>query len=170
MRAILTVAIAESERDYLMILLSYVYGYRASEVINITAGSIRDGYITVQRKKGSKRTTQPLLTSDEPLFDVRTALLKWIESMFPQQRIFTVSRVTFWRAVQKHGRAAGVPAHLCHPHAAKHGCGMSLKENNVDVSDAQVWLGHVSGASTMIYRKPSEDQAAKAVIAKRALV
>ena len=161
-KSILTVAKRESERDYLMILVAFLHGLRASEVVHLTAGCIEDGFLTVQRGKGSKRTTQPLLTSDDPLFDERTALLNYIAGMSIQQTIFSVARSTFWRVMQKHGRAAGVPAHLCHPHAAKHGCAKSLKDK-LHVSELQSWLGHKSGASTMIYLEADEAEVGQKV-------
>jgi integrase len=161
-RATLTVAKRESERDYLMVLVSFLHALRASEVVGLTAGCIQDGYLTVQRGKGSKRTTQPLLTSADSLFDERTALLNYVRGMSIQQKIFPVARSTFWRVFQKHGKAAGVPAHLCHPHAAKHGCAMSLKDK-LHISEVQTWLGHKSGASTMIYLEASEEQTANRV-------
>jgi integrase len=155
LRATLEVAKRESERDYLMILVASLHGLRASEVVNLTAGSIQDGYITVQRLKGSKRTTQPLLTSEEPLFDERTALLNYVRGMSIQQKIFSVARSTFWRVFQKHGKAAGVPAHLAHPHAAKHFCGKSLGKL-LPINEVQGWMGHVNVGSTGIYMEPDE--------------
>jgi integrase len=168
-RAMLTVAKAESERDFQMIQSAYLHGLRATEVVKLKAGSIRDGYLTVQRGKGSKKTTQPLIKSDDPLFDEATTLLNFIAGMPPEQMIFSVSRLTLWRAFQKHGRTAGVPAHLCHPHAAKHGCGKSLSKK-LHLAEVQKWMGHVSGASTMIYMEPDDAEVEQHVIETGALV
>lgn len=168
-RAVLTVAKAESERDFQMIQTAYLHALRASEVVNLTAGCIQDGYITVQRGKGSKKTTQPLITSSDPLFDEATTLLNYIRGMRVEQKIFSVSRLTLWRAFQKHGRAAGVPAHLCHPHAAKHGCAKSLIKK-LNVAEVQKWCGHVNGSSTMIYLEPDDAEVEQHVLESSALV
>ena len=54
-------------------------------------------------------------------------------------------------------------------HAAKHGCAMSLI-SKLQVNEVQTWLGHKSGASTMIYLEVSEAQAAESVVSSAALV
>ena len=56
--ALLAAAKAHLERDWLMILLAFSGGLRASEVIAIKREDVRDGFLTVQRLKGSRRTTQ----------------------------------------------------------------------------------------------------------------
>jgi integrase len=71
--ALLGAARAHSERDFLMILMAYSHGLRASEVLAIEPDSVRDGLLEVQRLKGSLHTTQPLLSSDEPLLEERKA-------------------------------------------------------------------------------------------------
>ena len=58
--ALLACAKAARKRDWLMILVGYWHGLRASEVVGLTAASIADGCVTVARLKGSMKTTQPL--------------------------------------------------------------------------------------------------------------
>ena len=70
--ALLAAAKASRERDWLMILVGYWHGLRASEVVGLTAGSIVDGHITVARLKGSLKTCQPLVKHADPLLDEAT--------------------------------------------------------------------------------------------------
>ena len=57
LRALLTVAKAHSERDHLMILTGFWHGLRCSEIVKMRGTQIRDGHLTVQRLKGSLKTT-----------------------------------------------------------------------------------------------------------------
>jgi integrase len=49
-------------RQKLMILVGFEHGLRVSELINLTKEDIRDGYVSVQRLKGSLKTIQPPLS------------------------------------------------------------------------------------------------------------
>ena len=79
--ALLAAARAYSERDFLMILMAYCHGLRASEVIAIRRHDIKDGCLGVRRLKGSKRTVQPLLEHENPLLNERLAAFEFIEKL-----------------------------------------------------------------------------------------
>src|ERR1700731_2050768 len=104
---LLSVARAASERDFLMILVAYCHGLRASEVIAITRDHIGDGHMDVKRLKGSDHTVQPLISHENPLLNESGALLEYSQYMYVNQRLFPISRQHFWRQVQKHGKTAG---------------------------------------------------------------
>jgi len=74
LRALLTVAKAHSERDHLMILTGFWHGLRCSEIVKMRGTQIQDGHMTVQRLKGSLKTTQPLVSNADPLLDEKTAM------------------------------------------------------------------------------------------------
>ena len=161
LRALLTHAKASSERDWLMILVAYWHGLRASEICGLTAGDIEDGHITVQRLKGSLKTTQPLMQHSDELLNEH-ALVEFIQGMHSEQRVFSVSRVTFWRRMQQYGRAANIPAHKLHPHSLKHTCAMHyIKPTGIE--NVRQWLGHKSISSTGEYLKVSDEAAAAAI-------
>src|SRR5438309_1686460 len=120
MRSLLRAARAKRERDFLMILVAYSHGLRACEVVAIKRDDIRDGYLTVRRRKGSNITTQPLIKSADPLFDELFPLQAWAAKSNPNQPLFKLSTTRFWQIVQEHGATAGLPKHKCHPHAMKH--------------------------------------------------
>ena len=46
-----------NREHWLMFLVGYWHGLRVSEILALTPAMIADGYLTVQRLKGSMRTT-----------------------------------------------------------------------------------------------------------------
>lgn len=166
MRRLLAASRADRERDFLAILVAYSHGLRASELIELTPDKLRDGFLDVQRLKGSKRTIQPLLTDADPLFNEREAVFAFIRGMHEKQRLFPFCRQTFWRIMQRHAEAAGLPAHKRHPHILKHSIAAQII-GPAGIEHTRQWLGHVDMSSTGAYVEVSDEQAAEAV--KRAL-
>jgi integrase/recombinase XerD len=162
LRALLTAARARRERDYLMILVAYCHGLRASEVVHLKRKDIGDDFITVQRLKGSKKTTQPLLEHPEALFNERHALTEYTRNLHNEQPLFPISRVQFWRLVQRHAAAAGLPKHKRHPHMLKHTTGRHGIAS-ANIRDVQEWLGHASLASTGVYLDRTPEEVATAM-------
>jgi site-specific recombinase XerD len=154
---LLTAARAHSERDWLMILVAYNHGLRASEVVTLTSANIRDGFITVKRLKGSRATTHRL-------FDSEASALTRLASdkAGTNEPLFNICRQHFWYLVQKHGKVAGIPKHLCHPHIAKHSIAMHTIRR-AGIENVRTFLGHVSIASTGAYLRV-DDEAANAAI------
>jgi integrase/recombinase XerD len=162
-RRLLAAAKAVRERDWLMILVAYLHGLRASEVVALKASNVRDGHLTVQRLKGSLKTTQPLLSSHDPLFDERDALIEFARQSKPGRPIFDVKYCQFHRIVRKHARAAHIPAHKAHPHALKHSIAKHMLERGVGIEHVRQWLGHTSLSSTGFYSRVSDEDASAAV-------
>jgi type 1 fimbriae regulatory protein FimB len=160
-RRLLAAAKAVRERDWLMILVAYLHGLRASEVVGLKPSNIRDGYLTLQRLKGSMKTTQPLLTSVDPLLDERDALIEFAAKSTPGRPIFGVKYLQFRRIVAKHARAAGIPAHKAHPHALKHSVAKHMIEQ-AGVEKVRQYLGHKSLSSTGFYLEVSDEEASEA--------
>jgi type 1 fimbriae regulatory protein FimB len=154
---LLAAARAHSERDYLMILVAYNHGLRASEVVTLTSASICDGFITVKRLKGSRSTTHRLFESER---DALTRLAA--ERAGTSEPLFNICRQHFWYLVQKHGKTAGIPKHLCHPHIAKHSIAMHTIRS-AGIENVRTFLGHVSIASTGCYLKVDDDAASAAI-------
>ncbi len=154
--SLLSVARRHSERDYLMILVTFNHGLRVSETLALTRANIRDGHITVQRLKGSRRTTQPLLASEREGLE---ALAKSDGVFFP------ICRETAWRKIKKYGAEAGIPEFKLFPHALKHSTGRLGYEGGMGIPELMKYLGHVSGKNTMVYLEASEEQACDAFAA-----
>ncbi|MGO9640511.1 MAG: tyrosine-type recombinase/integrase [Candidatus Acidiferrales bacterium] len=168
---LLTVARAERERDWLLFLVTFWHGLRASEAVGLTAENFADGYLTIQRLKGSLRTVQPMVEHELEILNERPAVEKWLAERQGAQggdkqaaRLFPVSRVQFYRLMRRYGRLAGIPQHLCHPHVLKHSIAMQ-SIHQAGIENVRQYLGHKSIASTGAYLRVSDDAASRAVMA-----
>jgi site-specific recombinase XerD len=94
--------------------------------------------------------------------DEATALILFIRGMHPNQKIFPMTRIHFWRLVKKYSAEAGIPKHLGHPHILKHSIAMqSIK--NAGIENVRRYLGHKSLASTGAYLVVDDQEASAAV-------
>jgi type 1 fimbriae regulatory protein FimB len=160
--ALLQAARKASMRDWLMIVVAFWHGLRASEVIAIKRDDIQDMQLTVQRLKGSMKTTQPLVNHQEPLLNEAAGFVEFMQGMPGNQTLFPISRQHFWRIVRKHGATAKIPARLCHPHTMKHSiAAQSIQKAGIE--NVRQRLGHQSIGSTGAYLKVSDEDAARAV-------
>jgi len=159
--SLLNAALHTSKLHWLMLLVTYNHGLRASETISLTSANIRDGFLTVQRLKGSKKTTHRLFANES---EALTALAAEKVSGGTTERLFPICRQHFWRLVQKYGKQAGIPQHLCHPHIAKHSIAMH-SIHQAGIENVRTFLGHVSIASTGCYLKVDDDAASAAICA-----
>ncbi len=162
MLSLLAAAREHSERDWLMILVGYLHGLRASEVIGIRADDIEDGHLTVCRLKGSRRTVQPLFRSEEALLDESKSLVDYAQKVPRNQPIFPVTRRTFGRIVERHSKAAKIPRRLAHPHILKHTIAMQTI-HSAGIENVRQYLGHKSMSSTGAYLKVSDTEASSVV-------
>lgn len=165
---------AVRERDWVLLLLAFWHGLRASEALALTPANFEispDGiFIDVQRLKGSLRTVQRLVRDEDPLFDEERAVRRWLGAQasrfddWKERRLFPISRVQFYRLVQRYGAAAGLPKFLCHPHVLKHSIAMqSIRKAGIE--NVRQYLGHVSIASTGEYLKVDDAEASSAIVA-----
>lgn len=161
LRALLTAAKAKSESDWLLLLLSFSHGLRVSEALALKRKDVENGYITVARLKGSLRTTQPLISHADPLFDEATGVRRFVRNLAGDQPLFKIKRLTVWRRMRRYGAAAGIPVHKCHPHALKHSAAM--RAIRAGVENCRQYLGHKSLDSTGAYLRVSDQQASEAV-------
>lgn len=151
--ALIAVAGKHSERDALMFRVAFNHALRASELLAMSTKNIVDGFVVVQRLKGSKKTVQPLLPNE------RQAVLNLAKSDEP---FFPMCRKTLWLKMQKYCAEAGIPKFLAHPHSLRHGCAMAGLQGGMKINELQTYLGHVSGSNTMIYLQVNDDVASSA--------
>ena len=172
--AVLKAARKRSTRDWAMILLAYRHGLRASEVCGLKLGDVnlREGALTIQRLKGSLRTTQPLYAHrGQPLLDEVIALRAWLKArpadgsdfLFTSQKGGRLDRTQFFRVFQAITENAGLPTEKRHPHVLKHSLASHLIAGNVNLALVKQALGHRSISSTMVYVGTTDAQAAEAV-------
>jgi len=164
--ALLECAKRKRTRDWLMILLAFNHGLRASEVVALTPVNFSSTHITVQRLKGSLRTTQALREDANPLLDERKALFEYLRKKPRNQRLFNVSRVRFWQLMQEHAKAADIEEHKRHPHVLKHSIAMQTIES-AGIENVRQHLGHKSIGSTGAYLRVTDEAAGAAI--KKAL-
>lgn len=145
-----------------MILVAFWHGLRATEVVGFTRDAIQDGFLTIQRLKGSLKTVQPLVEHSEPLLNEKKPLTEYAFQQPFNQPVFKISRERFWQLVQKHSKAADIPAHLAHPHILKHSIAMQSIQK-AGIENVRQHLGHKSISSTGAYLKVSDEQASAAV-------
>ena len=101
---------ASRERDWVLFLVAFWHGLRASEAVKLTPANFSDGYLTIKRLKGSYKTAHPLVEDGEELLDERAAVARWLEQHKALhagdgclQRLFPVSRIQFWRLFRRYG-------------------------------------------------------------------
>jgi integrase len=169
--ALLTRARAGRERDWVLFLVSFWHGLRASEAIGLTPENFADGYLNVQRLKGSLRTVQPLVDDELEILNERAAITGWLAKHQERhqgdgngKKVFPVSRVHFYRLMRRYGRLAGLPQHLCHPHVLKHSIAMQSIAL-AGIENVRQYLGHKSISSTGAYLRVSDAAASRAIAA-----
>lgn len=160
--AVLNEARKTSERDFLMLLVAYLHGLRASEVVALTADNFRDGFLTVARLKGSLRTTQPLVEHKNPLLNEKALLFEFLKTARLGARLFPITRQHFWWLFRRYAERANVPAHKRHPHVLKHTLALDVIDS-AGVHNARQYLGHKSLSSTGEYLRVSDEQASAAI-------
>ena len=153
---LLQVAKERSLLHYLAILMSFNHGLRVSELTQLRAGQIKDGYLTVQRLKGSLKTVQPLVHPEGEVLKIL------YPSVDPSERLFKFSARWMQKLMHKYGELAGIPYHKSHPHILKTTCGTLGLKSGMKINEVQTYLGHKSLASTGAYLVVDDDEASEA--------
>ena len=150
LRKLFAVAAKHDRRHHLALLVSLTHGLRASEVIRLRGSDIREGRITVQRLKGSKKTVQPLrIDTCDALFDESPLVALALQA--GNERLFKWSRQFMDRYFKKYGQEAGLREDCCHHHVLKHSSAMLIWSASQSLGQVQNWLGHRSSSSSVAY-------------------
>jgi integrase/recombinase XerD len=144
-----------------MFKVGYLHGLRVSELISLKRENIRDGFVSVQRLKGSLKTVQPFVKSTDPELDEATELRELYGTLKPGDRLFQMTRNGVYKLMQRAGGKAGIPAHKLHPHALKHSCAITGIKN-MGIHLVRQYLGHKSISSTGEYLKETDEAASAA--------
>lgn len=147
-------------RQRLMLRVAFLHGLRVSEVTSLTRESIRDGYVAVQRLKGSLKTIQPYVAHADPELGEAEGLTALYDSTSPGETLFPMTRDGVLKLMKRAGARAGLPTHKCHPHILKHSCAMSIIGSGIE--NTKQYLGHKSLNSTGAYLRVSDEMASKA--------
>jgi integrase/recombinase XerD len=156
------VAEMPNERHRLMVLVGLFHGLRVSELINLTKEDIQDGYVSVQRLKGSLKTIQPYVRHPDPILNEAEGLTKLFGTLKRKERLFPMTRDGVAKLIQRAGARAGLPRHKLHPHALKHSCAM-LTIKRAGIEHLRQYLGHKSIKSTGAYLRVNDEEASAAI-------
>lgn len=145
------VVAAEPDPMYATIFrLLAAHGLRVSEALSLRRADVECGFLTIQRLKGSQKTTQKLLVD----------LSAQIAS--PSYRLFPVSRSSVFLHFRRAAAKVGLHPHLRHPHCLKHSTAHWLLNAGTPLQVASQWLGHSSLSSTAQYLNCSDRMASAA--------
>lgn len=170
----LGLAMEQSARDHLVLLLSFRHGMRRGEITQLTIGDIKNGQIHIKRLKGSLETTQPLLPDSNEVFDETAALERWMkfrpthsEYLFPSPNAKPLSGRWIAKLAKHYLKAAGIHDELTHHHAFKHAFCSIQARTGIKIEYIAQSVGHKDIKNTRIYLNISDaeamDQAAHAL-------
>jgi integrase len=144
-----------SDRDWLMMLVHFWHGARASEMIHLTRENVQGTYLVFDRLKGSEACQQELVEHENPLLSERQPLLDLALNTPFREPLFKMHRSTYWRHVHSYARAVGVPSTSARTTVLKHTLGTLLIEN-MPINKVQRRMGHKNISSTAKYMKARE--------------
>lgn len=146
----------------LMFKVGFWHGLRVSELIGLVRENIADGYVTVQRLKGSLKTHQMYQSHPDPLLDEATELAALYETLKPGERLFSITRSGVQKLMTRIAKRQSLPRHKMHPHALKHTIAMqTIKKAGIE--NVRQHLGHKSIASTGAYLRTTDEEASLAI-------
>jgi len=170
-----------SSRDHALLIVCFQHALRASELVSLRLGDIdwRNMEITVQRLKGSLKTTQPLFRMrGRPCMDEVSALRAWLNErprdsgsdlLFLSKK-GRFDRNTVNRMFAKYCRLASETriargerpiAQSCrHIHALKHSR-ITCVVGKMDLYLVKLLAGHAALSSTLVYAHGSQKLACR---------
>lgn len=156
---LLTTALKESHsnRDYCMIMMTFVHGLRVSELISLRTEDYDplSQRINIRRLKGGLSTIHPLLQ------DENMVLQRWINErkkwtghekkwLFLSRKGGKLSRQRIYNMIKNYGIKSNLPLPV-HPHMLRHACGYNLADRGNDTRLIQDYLGHRNIRHTVGY-------------------
>jgi len=149
---------------HLALCIGFWHGLRVSELIQIRGRDIKDVQLSVQRKKNSLITLQPIRRDSDPLFDCSPVLAMAAGS--PEARLFPFCRQRVDQFVRRYARLAGLHPDKSHSHAVmKHSVAMVLWEETHSLGQIQSYLGHKASSSSLQHLREADHGKAQAALA-----
>jgi integrase/recombinase XerD len=146
-------------RDRAMLETAYAAGLRVSEIIGLTLSSLffQEGFIRCMGK-GARERVVPVGSSaidwtNRYRAEVRPELVGRgapTDVLFLNARGRPLSRMGFWKILQKHVARAGFSRRI-KPHTLRHSFATHMLEGGADLRAVQEMLGHADISTTQIY-------------------
>jgi len=145
-------------RDRTMLEVLYACGLRVSELVGLEIGQInlRQGVLRITGKGNKQRLVpmgeEAIAWLERYLLEARPPLLKGQinDVLFPSNRARQMTRQTFWHAIKRHAKRAGIDSILS-PHTLRHAFATHLLNHGADLRVVQLLLGHSDLSTTQIY-------------------
>ena len=145
------------ERDYCLIYMSFIHGFRVSEVrhLRLSDLDLKEGSLYIHRLKQGFSTNHPLLTKEVRAIKDWLKVRKTMQGaesdwLFLSRHGGALSRQRIYNIIQSMGKQAGLS--LCsHPHMLRHACGFALADRGIDTRLIQDYLGHRNIRHTVRY-------------------
>lgn len=145
------------ERDYCLILMSFIHGFRVSEArhLRLSDLDLKEGCLYIHRLKQGFSTSHPLLRTEMKAIRAwlkirRTMTGAESDWLFLSRRGEPLTRQRIYRLIQGLGEKAGISV-CSHPHMLRHACGFALADRGVDTRLIQDYLGHRNIRHTVRY-------------------
>lgn len=143
---------ASAVRNLALLELLYGSGLRASELVSLPRGAVREGQpFLMVRGKGSKERLVPISSR------AGTAVQRWLDLspggalwLFPSGKSH-LSRVRLFQIVRALAADAGISPERVSPHVLRHAFATHLLSGGADLRVLQSLLGHADIATTQIY-------------------
>jgi integrase/recombinase XerD len=141
-----------AQRNLALLELLYGSGLRASELICLPRGAVREGQpFLILRGKGDKERLVPISSR------AQAAVKDWLENvpassiwLFPSGRKH-LTRVRLFQLVREMAADAGIAPDRISPHVLRHAFATHLLSGGADLRVLQALLGHADIATTQIY-------------------
>ena len=145
------------ERDYCLLLMAFLHGFRVSELRSLSISDIDlvQNVVYVRRLKGGLSTIQPLDPLEVEAIHAWLAKRQYFAAaednwLFLSQKHQPLSRSQIFRLIEKYGELAELGVKV-HPHMLRHACGYALADLGRDTRLIQDYLGHRNILHTVIY-------------------
>ncbi|MGB3305117.1 MAG: tyrosine recombinase [Thermomicrobiales bacterium] len=148
----------EAIRDWAMLEVLYATGMRVSELValNLTDIDTEQGQAQCQGKAGRSRTVpltqRSIVALEAYLRDARPVMTdEGAIPLFVNHRGSRLTRQGFWLILKAYAQRAGIDDIT--PHTLRHSFATHAVRDGAELRDVQQLLGHVSIATTQIYRQ-----------------
>lgn len=145
------------ERDYCLIYMSFIHGFRVSEVCGVRLSDIdlQEGSLYIRRKKNGFSTIHPLLGNEMEAIRAWLKVRKKLPGaesdwLFLSRQGGPLTRQRVYQIISRLGEIADIPV-VSHPHMLRHACGFALADRGVDTRLIQDYLGHRNIRHTVRY-------------------